>query len=197
MVKSVRAGDRRAIDRLMKLYRPALVNFAVNRGLKPDEAEDAAQEALVRLFGTLPGVDARKGKFRSLLLAITRNVVHEILRKRGKTVPLETDEISGPEREESFDLAWIRNIVMVALDDLRKECEERKTHFYKALKAQMSGTTHEEIAKELGVETKQIKSYVHQAREKVRKVVEAHISDYTVAGEYEEECKYLLRFLDV
>jgi RNA polymerase sigma-70 factor, ECF subfamily len=195
LVDGARAGDRPALDRIGALYRPPIVNFAQRQGLTADEAEDAAQETLVRLFAALRGADPSKGKFRSLVLGIARNVIFETFRKRGRPVPLSPQE-SVDDREESFDRAWVNNIVLVALDRLRRECEARKTPFYEALRGQMEGKPHDEIAQALGVEAKQVKSYVHQARQKVRRAVEESIAEYTVEHEYEEERRYLLRLLD-
>lgn len=196
MIDGARAGNRSSLDRVASIYRPPVVNFAQRQGLTADEAEDAAQETLVRLFAALKGADPSKGKFRSLVLGIARNVIFEAIRKRGKTSPLATEEISNAEREESFDRAWVNNIVLVALDRLRRECEARGTPFHAALQGQMEGLPHEEIAKRLGVEPKQVKSYVHQARQKLRRSVEESIAEYTMEHEYEEERQYLLRLLD-
>lgn len=195
LIDGARAGNRGSLDRVASLYRPPVVNFALRQGLTADEAEDAAQETLVRLFTVLQGADPSKGKFRSLVLGVARNVIFEAFRKRGKAAPL-PDEIPQIEREESFDRAWVNNIVLVALERLRQECEARGTPFHAALQGQMEGKPHEEIARTLGVETRQVKSYVHQARQKLRRCVEESIAEYTVEHEYEEERLYLLRLLD-
>lgn len=195
MIDGARAGDRGAMDRLTELYRPPVVNFSMRQGLKDDEAEDAAQETLVRVFGALRGADPSKGKFRSLVLGITRNVIFEILRKRGRAVAV-PEEVPVVEREEEFDRAWVQNIVLLALDRLKKECEARGTPFYRALRDQMDGLGHEEIAKKLGGEPSQVKSYIHQARQKIRRIVEESIAEYATEKEYEEERVYLLKLLD-
>lgn len=196
LIDCARAGDQVSLDRLTRMYRPAIVNFAGARGLPAEAAEDAAQEVLIRLLRILPTVDPRKGKFRSLVLSIACNVLHEWRRARSKETPLPL-EVSAPEREEAFDRAWVRNIVLVALDRLREECEKRGTPFHRALQEQMAGASQEEIARRLGVEPSQVKSYVHQAREKVRRTVEAMIADTTAESEFEEERRYLLRLIDV
>ncbi len=195
LIEGARAGDRSASERLASTYRPPVVNFAQRQGLTSDEAEDAAQETLVRILRTLATADPAKGKFRSLILAIGRNVIYEILRKRRPALPL-PEEIPSEERYEEFDRAWVQNIVLLAIDRLRRECEARSTPFYRALKGQMDGLTHEAIAKQLSAETAQVKSYVHQARQKIRRVVEEFIAEYTLESEYEEERTYLLRLLE-
>ena len=183
------------MDRLTNLYRPPVLNFSMRQGLKEDEAEDAAQETLVRTFRALGAADPAKGKFRSLVLGITRNVIYEILRKRGRAAPI-VEDVAAPEREETFDRAWVQNIVLLALDRLKKECEARNTPFYRALRDQMEGLPHEEIAKRLSAGTEQIKSYIHQARQKIRRIVEESIAEYATEAEYEEERAYLLKLLD-
>ncbi len=196
MIDCARDGDRSSLDRLTRTYRPAIVNFATSRGLPAEAAEDAAQEVLIRLLRLLPSVDPRKGKFRSLVLGIAYNVLHENLRARGKETPFPTD-LPAPEHEETFDRTWVRNIVLAALDRLREECEKRGTPFHRALQEQMSGAGHEEIARRMGAEPDQVKSYLHQARQKVRRTVETMIADTTAESEYEEERRYLLRLIDV
>ena len=195
LVETAQTGDRSAMDRMLLHYRPALLNFAMNQGLRESEAEDATQEALLRVFIQIASVDPKKGKFRSLLLAITRNVVYETLRKRGKASALPEEDVPEPEREEHFDRAWIENIVLLSLEDVGKDCESAGTNFHKALQMRLAGESHEAIAEKLEGNPDQVKSYIYQAREKLRRRVLAYIKEYTAEGEFEDECIYLLQFL--
>ena len=60
----------------------------------------------------------------------------------------------------------------------------------------IGGKGHDEMAEALKVPVHQVKNYLHQAREKLRKKIEACVAEYTVEGEFQEECLYLLSFLN-
>ena len=60
IVECAQAGDRTAMDRIMRHYRPALLNFANRQGLSESESEDAAQEALLRLMDAIKKVIGKR-----------------------------------------------------------------------------------------------------------------------------------------
>src|SRR5690242_10031845 len=49
LVDAARAGDAAALDELMRLCRTTVVRYAVRLCVSPEDAEDAAQEALLAL----------------------------------------------------------------------------------------------------------------------------------------------------
>src|SRR5438105_2586361 len=78
-ISSARKGSSRELDLLLSRYRAPIVGFLRWKNVNIEEAEDLAQEVLIRVShpGFLEKVDPAKGRFRSLLLAVTRNVLSE------------------------------------------------------------------------------------------------------------------------
>jgi predicted transcriptional regulator len=59
-----------------------------------------------------------------------------------------------------------------------------------------AGESHAELADKLGATVSQIKSYLHQARGKLKRTVAELIKEYSgSSAEYRQELRYLLKFL--
>src|SRR4051812_27480051 len=76
-IRSAGAGQSVAVNALVERYRPSVVGFVRRLGLDATSAEDVAQEVFLRLLDdrVLVRADRGRGRFRSLLLAVTRQVV--------------------------------------------------------------------------------------------------------------------------
>ena len=116
--------------------------------MSSDEAEDLAQEVFLRLFkdGVLEQADRSKGRFRHLVLAVTKNVVGNHLtyiraKKRGGDAvksALGDMEVAIPEPDpEAFDLPALGPIpaavalveadpVAVGIDRVRASLAEQR-----------------------------------------------------------------------
>ena len=84
-------GDVAAFGTLVKAHQQRLVRFAVRILSDRERAEDAVQEAFVRLWRT--GTHYRpQGQLGCFLLRIVRNVCLDITRTSGAALPLEQAE---------------------------------------------------------------------------------------------------------
>ena len=122
-----------------------------------DAAEDALQDAFVRLWGRY---EVRSGREAEALLTRTvRNVSIDQLRKR-KTVPLSGDlpeEDVGENREALF--RRVEEMVDTELTDLQRLIVRR--HEYE-------GLTLERIAEELGMQPPAVRMQLSRARKTIR-----------------------------
>ena len=93
-------------------------------------AEDAAQEALLRVWRNAAVFDSRRGTVSSWLLTITRNVAVDVLRAR-RSVPIDPDDLlraafAAPEREPGDvavlhdDLGRMRDALSLLPDEQRR-----------------------------------------------------------------------------
>lgn len=216
MIRGARTGDASAIERIFREYHPAVVRFIRSEGYPEADAEDIGQEVFRAVCSKkfLEKVDASKGRFRSLVLAVTRNMIRLDRRRRATlkrggdraVVSLEEAGLKGLEpevpdvppdlRDEKFDTFWVQSLLAGAMKSLRKECEEKGNRFYEALSMYVNGRSYAGIAAALGAEVPQVKSWIHQARSKLKRLVERRIMDYAGSlDEYEREVQYLLRYL--
>ncbi len=172
--------DNVALGRFAERYRPAVLAFARRRGFAEGDAEDICQDVFVRLLrgNVLAGAHPEKGRFRSLLLAVTQHVIIDRLRRQ-RSVPIEAIATQSSERDEVFDREWVLHLAATALDRLG----EQGSPYYPVLKDHLAG--------------------IHQDRKRLwiarRKLIALirHEIAMTCAShrEFEEEVAYLSAYL--
>lgn len=121
-----------------------------------EAAEDALQDAFVRLWGRYPVRSEKEAE--ALLTRTVRNVSIDSLRRR-KTVPLVGDlpEEVGENREALF--LRVEEMVETELTDLQKRIIQR--HEYECV-------TLEKIAEELGMRPPAVRMQLSRARKTIR-----------------------------
>ena len=194
--------NRQTRNALLGRYGTAIRRYLLHRGFKSHDADDLTQEVLIEICREefLRKADAEKGRFRSLLLAVIRNVVTKRLRdgaalKRGggsQRVPL-VEQIPAPVEEAAYNQAWASDLVRRALERLREANENHaraiELHFLKEL-------PYVEIARALSRELHDVKNFIHQGKRRLREIVHELIRDYcSSAGEYRDELADLERYL--
>jgi len=110
------ASDPQAAAAFVGRFRGRVFGLAFTILGESRAAEDAAQEALLRVWRNAAVFDSRRGTVSSWLLTITRNVAVDALRAR-RAVPIDPDDLlraafAAPEREPG-DVAALH-------DDLRR-----------------------------------------------------------------------------
>jgi len=199
----VRRHDSRAVAEFVDRYRDPVYRFIRNAGFAEPDAEELTQDVFTRLLAedVLAKAESEKGKFRTFLLGVTRNVIREERRrrgaaKRGSPVPLDPEkpDPAAPEpADAAFDGDWVRNLLGAALEELRRE----HPNYHRALEAHLrQDRDQREIAAELGASVQDVKNHVHRARRKLTEYLQREVSRYaSSADEYEEEIRYLAKFL--
>lgn len=218
-IAKARAGDAEELDRLLRQYRPPVLAFVRNTIRDSEDAEDVTQEIFIALVKdqVLSRVDPGKGKFRTLLLAVSRHLISmrrrsdTALRRGGGRRTLSLDappsaaadsplggQIAAPEGADGFDALWVENLVRLAMNKLRLQSMKEQTAYFDALFAHVNdGLGYADVAKKLGVTVTDVKNYVHQARLKLRRFVLQEIQVYSSSRtEYEAEVAYLMKFLE-
>lgn len=178
-----RAGDSdsAAWERFASRYRPAVRAFLMQRRYSEAEADDIVQDVFVRLLGSpvLSGADPSKGRFRSLLLAVTRHALADRARKRREPT-FETIEVAQrAERDDAFDRAWVLHLSHVAIEKLREE----GSPYYEVLAGHIAGLPQER--RRLWIARRKLISLI---RHEIAMTCASH-------EEFEQEAAYLSRFL--
>jgi RNA polymerase sigma factor (sigma-70 family) len=197
-IRAIRREPERVKDEVVRRYRSPVYEFIRRQGLTHEDAEDLSQEIFVRICsdGFLSKVDPRKGRFRSLLLAVTRNVVASFRRKelapmrdRRKTVALETSEISTEtEPDAEFDRLWVKNLMSQGMSRMKNDAATS------ALKLQLEGRSYQEIAGTLKKSETEVTNYIHRAKKRLRTEIETLIRDYS-GDDLQEEIASLVKYL--
>ena len=201
VIEAARAGNESAFQELVERYRRPVVRYLASRGLA-GEAEDLAQEVFFELYRqTLATVAPERGRFRSLLLAVARNVAGNHRRreqslKRGggqRPVPLGDLEPVSREEEEAFERSWLSHLLELALERLERE----QPAYYAALRLfLLEGRDYAEVATELGRSPSQIKNQVYRGRKKLAAYLRAEVRGYSATRqEQHTELQLLARLL--
>ncbi len=124
------AGDAGALAALVSRYHPRCLRFARNMGLAPEDAEEAVQDAFVRVAGALPRFRAGSA-FEPWLFRILGNrcrSARERARRWGARAadPSALDAVPAPAPDAlaALDAEQRRSAVLAALDALPAEQRE-------------------------------------------------------------------------
>lgn len=199
-ISAARGGERQAQNEFVTRYRPALLSFLRLKGAP--EPEDVAQEVFLRVFAQdlLERVDPSRGRFRSYLLAITRNVLseqqrkdHALKRGRDHTRVLLSEAVAVVE-DPSFDACWCRDLLERALRTL--EAEHPRQHRVLQLRL-LEDLPYQEVAERLQKPVEHVRVDVHRARQRLARVIRAEISTYCVTEEeIEDELNWFRRAVE-
>ena len=210
-IRAAGKEDAMAANNVSRRYHPAVVNFLRQTGFSHTDSEDLAQDVFIRIFGEniLTRADQDRGRFRSLLITVTKQVMYDELRKksslkRGGGVniismesPPEIEAVMNKDIEdEGFDRCWATNLISLAMNRLSEECEKSGNAYHKALNMRMQGKEYKEIAEELGTSVPNISTWIRRARLRVKSYVEQEIRTYSSSTkEFHDDTMYLKRYI--
>jgi RNA polymerase sigma-70 factor (ECF subfamily) len=209
-----------ALETLCRAYWYPLYAFVRGQGHPPHEAQDLTQEFFAHLLEHrgLEGVDREKGRFRSFLLALLKNLMAGEWRrasrqKRGGGVrTFSLDDAAAEERyrlesadplspEKIFERRWVETVLERVLTRLREECDASgRTARFEVLKVflldEKGSMPLAEAAQRLGLSLVAVKGVVHRLRQRYREIFREEVA-HTVdkPEDVEEEIRHLLRAL--
>lgn len=209
MVEGAAKGGTSDISRLVRLYRRPIVRFLESRLPKGEDAEAVANDVLMTILDRdfLSKADQAKGRFRQLVLAVTRFTLANALRKATRqkrgggraTVSLEELSSHPPSREEEdgFTKDWAVEMLTQAMKRFKEACEEKGKAEYDAVRLRdLEGLSVEEIAKRLGKKEAHVTTLIHRGRLALREHILETIRGYcSTQEEYDEEVKTLLTYI--
>jgi RNA polymerase sigma-70 factor (ECF subfamily) len=209
-VRDAAAGRTTATTDFVARYRPAVVSFVRRRGVDMAEAEDVAQEVFLRLFDgeVLERADRARGRFRSLLLSVTRHVLghhfekKSALKRGGAVVTLSFAAVEGlrldeclakDEHDPEFDREWLANLLEAALGRLRRENAE----YHECVRAFLvDERSHREIASALGKTEAMVRNAISRGKARLARLLREEIGLYaSCPAEHEDEVRYLSSLL--
>lgn len=176
LIRAARAGERRALDALVRRHEPRIYRFAYRLTGNADDAADVAQDtlmAMARSLGTFRG----EATLATWLYAVARRATIRKHRQRARRLGRETSleavsetvdrEPSSPDPtpEESLSARERDAIVNAALAELSP------LHREVLLLRDVEGLTAPEVARTLGIQVRAVKSRLHRARLRLREVL--------------------------
>lgn len=162
-------GDDLAFEELVTRYKRLVFNTSYRMLGSYEEAEDASQEAFIRMYKALNRYDPQF-KFSTWAMKITTNYCLDLLRKRkGDTVPIEEqydlkDDSLTP--EEEYVRHEKQQMVKKAIDSLPAKYKELIILFHNR------GLSYSEIMEVTGESLTIVKNRLYRARQMLKDSLE-------------------------
>ncbi len=193
---TLRDRPDQARAKLFTRYRTAIYHYLLNQGFQESDAEDVAQEVFLQVCQApfLDRVDRAKGKFRTLLLAVTRNLLLKARERGARRKALSIDsggpegaslEVPGQtEPDVRFDEIWVQNLVRLALQRLQEEASQGGPPHYQAIVLnKLQGLPYSEVARKLHADEDDVTNWIHHGKKKMRRYLEELVRDYCSSEE--------------
>ena len=158
----IQERDRTWFCEEIQRCRTSLYRLALSITANPEDAAEAAAEAVCRAYEKFPQLRDRK-KFQPWILKITRNEAYALCRHRSRMVPLEhlmeDAAVPGPNLDDTL---WR------AVERLPQEQREAVVLFY------YEDLPTEAISRVTGVSPGAVRTRLSRAREKLRRMLEVN-----------------------
>ncbi len=170
LARIAESGDRRAFSEIFAYFAPRVKGFLMKGGASPEEAEDLAQDVMVKVLKKAKLFDSSKASAATWIFAIARNARIDAVRRASKpdldaNEPMLTPE-EAPRADFLCELKERNARIGIALAKLPAEqLDVMKLHFYE-------DEPHSSIAERLGLPLGTVKSRLRLAFEKIRKELE-------------------------
>lgn len=166
LVRVADSGDRQAFAQLYEYFAPRVKGFLMRRGAGPEDAEDLAQDVMVKVLKKAKLFDPDKASASTWIFTIARNARIDAARRAARPNPTENDPSLAPEEAPRADfLCELKERdarIQKAIRSLPSEQRDAmRLHFYE-------DEAHSAIAERLGVPLGTVKSRLRLAFEKVR-----------------------------
>ncbi len=173
------SGNDAALAVLIDRYMPSVYNYARRMCGNDTEAQDIAQDALVKVWINIKKFNNERASFKTWLWRIVRNTTFDSLRKHahahtpfsnfdteeGNTI-IDTASDELPMQDELFAQAEDAEMLEKALQKLSPPARDMLLLRYK------ESMTFEEIGATLGEPTNTVKSRHRRALESLRKLIQ-------------------------
>lgn len=177
LIARVALGDARAFHRLYEVCAPALLGVALRILSRRDRAEDALQEAFVKVWQRADSYSATAGSPRTWLTSIVRHQALDLLRSDRRRDTASTDDetyaaLADPPDERPDPLALLER----ALDALRlHDCFEVVPEAQRRCLAlaYYHGLSHTELAARLQAPIGSVKVWLRRGLDRLRRCLDA------------------------
>ncbi len=171
LLKQISAGDREAFEALHGRYGRLAYAVSLRVLNDPAEAEEVAQEALLRVWRQADRYDAGRGTPAAWVLTIARHAaIDHLRRRRGDAIPSSpvVDEFAGVVADDPGDRALIRVVSSEVGAAIRGLPPDQRRAIWLTY---FAGYTHREAAHALSVPVGTVKSRIRLGLQALRRLV--------------------------
>ncbi len=196
LVSRARAGDSDAFRALVVRYQRKVYALALGIVKDPDLAWDVAQEAFVRVHGSLRGFEG-KAAFSTWLFRIATHLAIDSVRRERTSRKDDVDEVneahvaeagegilSTPLGNDPRENALRRELAGKIQEALETLPEKHRTIL---VLREVEGLSYEELAERLGIHKGTVMSRLFHARKKMQAALREYAGDLVPAREGEDQ----------
>jgi len=172
-IDAARAGDRDALEQLLRERRTEVVRYAMRMCVSSADAEDASQEALLALAHYVRGLREVAALSRWLFLAVRTHCLRLARRSLRHVLSLDGDApltLEGPSAEDQLVDHQLRHRLAAIIGGLESGFRDV------LLRRDVLGESAEQAAAALGLSVHALKSRLHRARAEVKQRLLASLS---------------------
>ncbi|MFH1378988.1 MAG: RNA polymerase sigma factor [bacterium] len=170
-INDFKSGNKNAFEHIINRYKSPLINFCYRYLGSKDEAEDAAQDILVKIYNALDRF-VPTSKFSTWMFAIASNHCKNLLRKKKLLSFFSLDDLwpdDTASHTHELDTSSLQTEVHNALLQLP---DKQKTVI---ILSKFENLSHDEIAEILNVSRGAVKQLIFRAKTTLYKSLKKHI----------------------
>jgi RNA polymerase sigma-70 factor, ECF subfamily len=180
LVEAAQAGDRLALEELVRRTHRGVYTCALRLVGNPDDAADVTQDVYLRVVRKLGGF-RHEASFTTWLNKVTTNVAMSALKRRsrrisveGATVPPEAHDLAPDPAERAETIALARRLeeLVARLPDTQRQVLVMRDIY---------GQSTDEVADAMGISPGAVKVRLFRARERLKAQLEAAEGGQVVA----------------
>ncbi|QOJ18332.1 MAG: RNA polymerase sigma factor [Phycisphaeraceae bacterium] len=171
VIRKAKQGDGIAIEQLIRAHQNALYAFMLRMCGRPDVAEDVVQEAFVRVLRNLDRFDTRF-RFSTWLFTIAKRLYMNQVQKHSPSFESDLVDMhqgAGDRPEDGLEQAEVLRNARSAIDEALKGLNELQREI--VLLFHQQNWPISEIAVYLDMPEGTIKSHLHRARKRMRRII--------------------------
>lgn len=170
VMQRLRSGDETALDEVVRAYWAPLVRYVRSFLQATDEAEDVAQETLVRLWEGRKSLSPDRGTLNGILYKIARNLAIDEQRHRRVRVDWRASRTAPqPSLGQRADALAIAGELQDAVDRAVKDLPARRREVF--FLARFHDFTYREIAEVLGLAEQTVANHMSAALADLRQAL--------------------------
>jgi len=171
IIERAEGGDY-AFEQILLRYEKLIHHIARRYFTNAEDALDASQDAVIRIYKGLPNVVIEEdGNLKAWICTVTANTCLDIVRKRRVATEELTDEnvSSSPTLPSAEESAMTNERVREILAAIAKLPDD---HRMVLILRDMQGLTYDELAESLGITLGTVKSRLNRARAGLKKLLD-------------------------